>query len=65
MSRSVKLHATLKLTHVLKFVSFVDKNNDVSIVIKCRVFDAALTPTVVYGCEAWIGADLSEYTIGA
>lgn len=58
VSSSVKLHAKSKTSHVLKFVSFVKKNNDVPFIVKRRVFDAALMSSLLYGCESWVGADL-------
>ena len=58
VSSSIKLHAKSKLCHVLKFVSFVKKNNDVPFVVKRRVFDAALMSSLLYGCESWVGADI-------
>ena len=57
-SSAVKAHAKLKLPHVLKFVSFLKKNNDVPFTVKKRVFDAALTSTLLYGSESWVGADV-------
>ena len=43
---------------MLKFVSFLKKNNDIPFVVKRRVFDAALMSSILYGCESWINADL-------
>ena len=57
-SSAVKAHANAKMPHVLKFVSFISKNNDVPFFVKRRVFDAALMSSLIYGCESWIGADL-------
>ena len=57
-SSAVKAHANVKMSHVLKFVSFISKNNDVPFVVKRRVFEAALMSSLVYGCESWLGADL-------
>ena len=58
VSSAVKTQATLKMPHVLKFVSFIKKNNDIPFVVKKRVFDAALMSTLIYGCESWLAADL-------
>ena len=41
VSSAVKTQAALKMPHVLKFVSFIKKNNDVPFAVKKRVFDAA------------------------
>ncbi len=58
VSSAVKLHAKNKLCHVLKFVSFLRKNNDIPFIVKKRVFDAVLMSSLLYGCESWVGADL-------
>ena len=58
VSSAVKAHANIKMSHVLKFVSFINRNNDVPFVVKKRVFEAALMSSLVYGCESWLGADL-------
>lgn len=58
VSHSVRLHANSKLPHALKFVSFINKNNDVPFIVKRRVFEAALMSALLYGCESWVGADL-------
>ena len=58
VSSAVKVHANIKMSHVLKFVSFISKNNDVPFVVKKRVFEAALMSSLVYGCESWLAADL-------
>ena len=39
---TVKLHVKQKMCHILKFVSFLNKNNDVPFVVKHRVFEATL-----------------------
>lgn len=57
-SSAVKEHAASRMPHVLKFVSFISKNNDIPFIVKKRVFEAALMSTLVYGCESWIGGDL-------
>ena len=57
-SSAVKSHAKAKISHVLKYVSFVDKNNDIPFIVKRRVLDAALMSGLLYGCESWLCADL-------
>lgn len=57
-SSAVKAHAIAKMPHVLKFVSFIKKNNDIPYFVKRRVFDAALMSSILYGCESWLNADL-------
>ena len=58
VSSAIKVHAQTKMCHVLKFVSFVSKNNDIPFIVKRKVFDAALISTILYGCESWLGGDL-------
>ena len=58
VSSAVKIHAQNKLCHILKFVSFLRKNNDIPFIVKRRVFDAALVSSLLYGCESWVGADI-------
>ena len=58
VSSSVSVHAKNKLCHVLKYVSFLTKNNDVPFIVKRRVFDAALMSALMYGCESWVCADI-------
>ncbi len=58
VSSAVKVHAQNKLCHVLKFVSFIRKNNDTPFIVKRRVFDAALVSALLYGCESWVCADI-------
>ena len=57
-SSAVKAHASIKMTHVNKFVSFLKKNNDIPFIVKKRIFDAALMSAILYGCESWLNADL-------
>lgn len=57
-SSAVRAHANTRMPHVLKFVSFIRKNNDIPFVAKRRVFEAALMSSLIYGCESWIGADI-------
>ncbi len=62
VSSAVKAHSAAKLCHVLKYVSFVTKNNDLPFVVKRRVFEAALMSAVLYGCESWVNADCKPVT---
>ena len=44
--------------HTLKFVAFIDKNNDIPFYVKYTVFQAAIISAILYGCESWLGADI-------
>ena len=57
-STAIKVHANNKMCHALKFISFVNKNNDIPFTIKKKVFDAALMTTMLYGCESWLNGDI-------
>ena len=46
------------MCHVLKFISFINKNNDLPYYIKLRVFDAALMSSILYGCESLFNGDM-------
>ena len=46
------------MCQILKFVSFIKKNNDIPFYVKRRIFDAALMSSVLYGCESWINGNL-------
>ncbi len=48
--------------HVLKYVSFVTKNNDLTFLVKRRVYKAALMSAVLYGCESWVNGDYKPVT---
>lgn len=41
VSSAIKENGRVKLYYVLKFVSLIKKDNDVSLIVKLRVFDAA------------------------
>ncbi len=49
---AIRAHTRLKMPHILKFVAFISKNNDVPFAVKKRVFDAALMSSILYGCES-------------
>ena len=57
-SSAIKMHATIKMCHTLKFISFINKNNDIPFVVKKKIFDAALMSTLLYGCESWLNGNL-------
>ena len=62
VSSAIKLTANAKMPHLIKFISFIKKNNDVPFIVKRRVFDAALMSSLLYGCESWVGGDLRPIT---
>ena len=58
LSSAVKSHVQEKMAHFHKFIAFLDKNNDLPLIIKKRVFDSCILSTLLYGCESWLNADL-------
>ena len=52
------MHANNKMCHALKFISFVNRNNDVPFIVKKKIFDAAVTSSLLYGCESWLAGDI-------
>lgn len=46
------------MKHVLKFISFIKKINDIPFIVKRGVFEAALMSVLIYGCESWLTTDL-------
>ena len=57
-STAVKQHAISKMCHTLKFISFINRNNDVPFVVKRKIFDAAVMSTILYSCESWLNGDI-------
>jgi hypothetical protein len=51
---AVKAQCAAKTPHVVKFEAFVQKNSDMAFQVKRKVFDAALSTAILYGCEAWM-----------
>ena len=58
VSSSIKAEAQSRICHVLKFVSFLNKNNDIPFKIKYQIFQLALMPALVYGSESWLNGDI-------
>ena len=58
ISTTIKTHAQSKICCIMKFMSFLSKNNDIPFSVKRKVFDADLILTILYGCESWVGNDL-------
>ena len=57
-SSAVAADARARTCQAIKFVSFVDKNNDAPFYVKMRVFNACIMSSLLYGCETWMNADL-------
>ena len=51
---AVKAQCDSKIPHTAKFEAFVKKNTDAPYLVKEKVFSAALTSSILYGCESWL-----------
>jgi hypothetical protein len=58
INQHVKEHIQSKQAHVMKFYNFVSKNNDAPFQVKYKVWNAALSSAILYGCETWYTSDL-------
>ena len=58
VSSAVAADANLRKSHVMKFISFVQKNNDAPFYVKLKIFNACIVSSVTYGCESWLNGDL-------
>jgi len=55
---SLEVHSSDKNCHLLKYVSFAEKNANYPFTVKKQVLDAALLSALTYGCEAWLSENL-------
>ena len=55
---AIRVQAQNKMCHTLKFISFIEKNNDIPFIVKRKVFEAALTSTLLYSFESWLNGDV-------
>ncbi|ELU00832.1 hypothetical protein CAPTEDRAFT_194665 [Capitella teleta] len=53
ITSAVKERAAKK-AHAIKFEAFTRENSDMPFPVKRKVFDAALTSTILYSCETWL-----------
>ena len=58
ISNAIKAHQQDKYKHYLKFVSFINKNQDFPFPVKHKVFSSAMLASVLYGCESWLTHNL-------
>ena len=57
-STAIKAHEENQMCHALKFVVFVNKNNDIPFYVKRKVFESALTTSLLYSYESWLNGDI-------
>ena len=58
MSMALKAHAAEKKKHLNRLHIFLTRNYDAPFFVKRKVFDAAFSTAILYGCESWLGASL-------
>ena len=57
-SSAIAADAKIRMAQVMKFISFVQKNNDVPFFVKMRVFKACVMSSLLYACVSWLSSDL-------
>ena len=58
ISSSLKAHTADKKKHLNRLLIFLSRNYDAPFFVKHKVFDAAFSSAILYGCESWIGVSL-------
>ena len=53
---TVREHVRNKQCHIIKFLSFLSKNPDAPFSVRKTVFEAAISSTLLYGCDSWLGS---------
>ena len=56
---ALKAHAADKKKHLNRLIVFLSRNYDAPFFVKQKVFDAAFSSAILYGCEAWLGVSLA------
>ena len=56
---SLKAHVADKKKHLNRLLIFLSRNYDAPFFVKRKVFDAAFSSAILYGCESWIGTSLA------
>ena len=54
----LKAHLADKKKHLNRLIIFLTRNHDAPFFVKRKVFDAAFSSAILYGCEAWLGVSL-------
>ena len=58
---AVRRHCKAKISHVLKYEAFVRKNAEMPFPVKKSVLSAAVTSSILYGCESWLSASAVKF----
>ena len=56
---SLKAHIADKKKHLNRLQIFLSRNYDAPFFVKRKVFEAAFSSAILYGCESWIGVTLA------
>ena len=56
---SLKAHVAEKKKHLNKLIVFLATNYDAPFFVKRKVFDAAFSSAILYGCETWLDVSLA------
>ena len=56
---SLKAHVAEKKKHLNRLNIFLSRNHDAPFFVKRKVFDAAFSSAILYGCESWIDVSLA------
>ena len=59
VTSSLKAHIADKKKHLNRLLIFLARNYDAPFFVKRKVFDAAFSSAILYGCESWIGVSLA------
>ena len=54
----LKAHIADKKKHLNRLLIFLSRNHDAPFFVKRKVFDAAFSSAILYGCEAWLDVSL-------
>ena len=55
---SLKAHVAEKKKHLNRLHIFLSRNYDAPFFVKLKVFDAAFSTAILYGCESWLDVSL-------
>ena len=55
---SLKAHVADKKKHLNRLIIFLSRNYDAPFFVKQKVFDAAFSSAILYGCETWLDVSL-------
>ena len=56
----LKAHVADKKKHLNRLIIFLSRNHDALFLVKRKVFDAAFSSAILYGCEAWLDVSLKQ-----